>query len=125
MRVGASSMVSATTEQKLELVQQIRNKYNQDQFDLGHREEILYGKTIAKDKEYYEPKQETYELNASGAGFRIRLFVAFLLFVLIILFDITGKSLFGMNTPQIFQAIEANYENRIDSWVEAMSNTTK
>ena len=38
-------MSDATMEQKLRLVQQVRSRYQEDQYDLSQRERILYGRT--------------------------------------------------------------------------------
>ena len=38
-------MSDVTMDQKLQLVQQVRARYHEDQFDLSNRERILYGRS--------------------------------------------------------------------------------
>ena len=38
-------MSNVTTEQKLQLVQQVRSRYHEDQYDMSNRERLLYGRS--------------------------------------------------------------------------------
>lgn len=114
-------MSDATVEKKLELVQQIRSQYNKNQFDLLNREQILYGRTMPRESYTYENPAEEAALPV-GSTFKLRLFAAGFLFVLIIALDITGKSLAGLETGQIFTILAQDYEKEISTWVEADSD---
>ncbi len=114
-------MSDTTVEKKLELVQQIRSQYNKNQFDLLNREQILYGRTMPREQPYtYD--NPTEEVIPVGSTFKLRLFVAGILFVLIIALDVTGKSLAGLETGKIFTILAQDYEQEIDEWVEAKSD---
>ncbi len=114
-------MSDTTVEKKLELVQQIRYKYNKNQFDLLNREQILYGRTMPRESSYtYEnPAEETEPVRST---FKLRLFAAGILFVLIVALDITGKSLAGLETKQFFAILAQDYEKEINAWVQTNSD---
>lgn len=110
----------ASTEKRLQLLKQIRAKYNEDQRDLTDREMILYGRssrTSTKDLS----EQEAPLDEAPVSFFRIRLILAVLLFAAVILMDMDGMEMAGITADKIFQAISANYEEVIDSWTQALS----
>ncbi len=111
-------MSDTTVEKKLELVQQIRSQYNKNQFDLLNREQILYGRTMPRESSYtYEnPAEETEPIRST---FKLRLFAAGILFVLIVALDVTGKSLAGLKAQQIFTILAKDYEQEISAWVQA------
>ena len=96
-----------STEQKLELVQQIRAQYHKDKFDMNNRERILYGRDIGHQGDYRA--RDIYE-SASGSTFTLRLFVAALLFLLIIALDKSGNTFAGMETEEIFTVLSENVE---------------
>lgn len=98
-----------TTEQRLRLVQQVRSRYQEDQYDLSDRERILYGRDGA------EPAYSTVSF------FRLRLLVAVFLLAAVIIMDKNGIKVAGITTEQIFQAISADYDEKIEEWVEAVS----
>lgn len=107
-------------EKRLQLVKQIRAKYNEDQRDLTDRELILYGRSsrpAAKDfSEQQAPADET-----PVSFFRIRLVLAILLFAAVILMDMDGVEMAGITADKIFQAISADYEEVIDNWTQSLS----
>ena len=110
-------MNDATVEQKLELVQQIRSQYNKNQYDLLNREQILYGRALPRDSYTYENPAE--EAEPVRSTFKLRLFAAGLLFILLVALDITGKSIACFETGKIFTILAQDYEKQIDAWVEA------
>ena len=98
-------MNEASTEQKLELIHQIRAQYNRDQCDMNHREQILYGSS------YPTSSGEAAPINST---FKLRLFLAGLLLVLLIVLDMTGNTFAGIETQKIFAALAENFEEKID-----------
>lgn len=119
-------MSDTTMEKKLELVQQIRSQYNKNQYDLFHREQILYGRTS---QENYRnqikgdsftmpyPEENTDDLNDGVSFFKVRLLLAAVLLGGIILLDLSGGDIAGITTGQIFDAISEDYEEDIDGWL--------
>lgn len=119
-------MSNFTVDKKLELMRQIRSRYQKDRSDLFRREQLLYGKTSV-----YPPEdigiREMEELEAEGEPvqtFPLRILLAVALFLLIIICDMSGKSFLGIRADQCFSAISADYENSITTWVETVSDQT-
>lgn len=121
-------MSDATMEQKLRLVQQVRSRYHEDQYDLSNRERILYGRTsIAPQRELESPYGDSYRrdgtMPAGGevSSFRIRLFLAVFLVMLVIVMDRNDMEVAGITTEKIYEVISADYEEVLETWVEALS----
>ncbi len=134
-------MSEITTEQKLRLVQQVRSRYNEDQYDLSNRERLLYGRTgpNADSRERYDPDSAAerqsmrYEAYGDGYGnslpsgenpfsfFRLRFLLAALLLAAVIVMDKNGIDVAGITSEKIYEMISADYEEKIELWVEAMS----
>ena len=100
-------MSDISTEQKLELVQQIRAQHNKDKFDMNNREQILYGRSTNYHNHYVE--NQSYEFS-SGSTFTLRLFLATLLFLFVIALDKSGNNFAGMETQEIFTVLSENVE---------------
>lgn len=115
-------------EQKLRLVQQVRSRYHEDQYDLSNRERILYGKTSAGlqnedalryGEPYYDetaqPEEETFTF------FKFRMWVALFLVVAVIVMDRNQMEVAGITAGKIFEVISADYEEVIETWAEALA----
>ncbi len=117
-------------EQKLRLVQQVRSRYQENQFDMSNRERILYGKTTRlPESEYLSPYKEMYEYPAestggAGSSFKLRFLAAVILLGAVILMDKNGIKVAGITTKEIFQAISADYDQKVEEWLEAFSYQT-
>lgn len=125
-------MSDTTMEKKLELVQQIRSQYNKNQYDLFHREQILYGRTSQenyrnqiKEDSFTMPYSEenTDDLNDGVNFFKVRLLLAAVLLAGIILLDLSGGDIAGITTGQIFDAISEDYEEDIDGWLGGLTDS--
>lgn len=109
-----------TVDRKLELMRQIRSRYQRDRYDMFHRERLLYGKTSAYAPEAEEP--EGWEDAGENFGtFPLRALLALGLFLLIIICDMSDRSFLGIQAAQCFSAISTEYESDIAAWVEAAS----
>ena len=100
-------MKDISTEQKLELVHQIRAQYNRNQFDMNNRERILYGRGMNYHNNYLENESDN---TSSRSTFTLRLFMAALLFLFIIALDKSGNSFAGMEITEIFTVLSENVE---------------
>ena len=109
-----------TTEQKLRLIQQVRSRYNQNQFDLSNRERIIYGKTFSK-VPYDEEAINTPDVKPLPSSFRLRLILALLLGAAVISMDRNDIKIAGITSEQIYQAISADFEENIEKMVAAMT----
>ena len=121
-------MSDATMEQKLRLVQQVRSRYHENQYDLSNREQILYGKTSAGlqnedalryGEPYYDeterPEEETFTF------FKFRMWIALFLVVAVIVMDRNQMEVAGITAGKIFEVISADYEEVIETWAEALA----
>lgn len=122
-------MSDMTVEKKLALVQQVRSRYNENQYDLSNRERILYGKTGMGKYEaavlgYEEGLGESYENGSEnpaasyGQGvstFNLRLFISAILLIGFILLEQNGGTVAGFSASQIYKAISADYVTQIET----------
>lgn len=128
-------MTDITVEKKLELMRQIRSRYQRDRYDLFHREQVLYGraKPIPGEESMRKAffvdsmdEMENYDEDdaESFQTFPLRMLLAVGLFLLIIVCDMSDKSFLGLEASQCFSAISADYESSISAWVDAASAQT-
>lgn len=118
-------MRDVTTEQKLRLIQQVRSRYHENQYDLSSRERLLYGKSFARDIPGRE-EQEGMDNDTRPllSTFRIRLVIAVLLGAAVISMDRSQIKIAGITSEQIYQAISADFEENIEKMAAAMSQDT-
>ena len=128
-------MEHITTEQKLELVKQIRSKYNENISDIGQRERVLYGRSSYCDKStsamtrgdrsrYYD--ETDFELSSEGVAFgRIRFLIAVILLLGAIVLDVSEKKILGIGMDEVFTAISQDYEEEIAVWVNEVKEIEK
>lgn len=117
-------MNDTTMEQKLQLVQQVRSRYQEDQFDLSNRERILYGRTsMMPDRASYSDPYREGQIpeEQMPSSFRIRLFLAVFLVLTVIIMDKNDMELAGITSEKIYEVISADYEDVLETWVEALS----
>lgn len=121
-------MNDTTMEQKLQLVQQIRSRYQENQYDMSNRERILYGKTsIVPERDgyvssYSDPYREgQMPVDQAPSSFRIRLFLAVFLVMAVIIMDKNDMTLAGITSEKVYEVISADYEEVLETWVEALS----
>lgn len=107
-------------ERKLQLVQQIRSRYNEDQYDLYNRERILYGRT-SPEARILPGNPGDAEFPARFSAFRMRLLLAVLLAAAVIAMDVNGIQVGGVTSEKILEVISMDYEEKIDEWVETLS----
>lgn len=114
-------MSDVTMERKLRLVQQIRSRYNQDQYDMYNRERILYGRTNPPEVRPFPGDPDNAELPVRFSAFRMRMLLAVLLAAAVIAMDVNGIEVGGITADKILEVISMDYEDRIDEWVETLS----
>lgn len=116
-------MRDVNTEQRLRLIQQVRSRYHEDQYDLSSRERILYGRSFTRDT----PDRAEQEGDAGDdtrqpfSSFRLRLVIAVLLGAAVISMDRNHIKIAGITSEQIYQAISADFEENIEKIAAAMS----
>lgn len=107
------------TEKRLQLLKQVRSRYNEDQRDLTERELILYGRSSRRVSEGLAQEVPSDAENVSF--FRIRLVLAILVFAAVIFMDMNGIEMAGITAENIFQALSADYEEMIETWASEAS----
>lgn len=118
------NMRDVTTEQRLRLVQQVRSRYHENQYDLSNRERILYGKSFVREAPE-NLQQETPDVDPKPiSSFKLRLMIAILLGAAVIFMDRNNTKIAGITSEQIYQAISADFEENIEKMVAAMSQDT-
>ena len=110
------NMSDVSTEKRLRLLKQIRSRYNEDQLDMTNRERILYGRSSRPIERYEDPLEDGELPDGQFSFFRLRLIVAAMLVGLVILMDMKDVSLAGITADKIFQAISADYEEKLEQW---------
>lgn len=121
-------MSDVTMEQKLRLVQQVRSRYHENQYDLSNRERILYGKTSAgfQNEESLRYGEPYYDDNARPEEepftfMKFRIWIALLLVAAVIVMDRNHMEVAGITADKIFEVISADYESVIETWAEALT----
>lgn len=117
-------MRDVTTEQRLRLIQQVRSRYHENQYDLSSRERILYGKSFTREAPDRMEQEGVGDTEKPPSSFRLRLVIAVLLGAAIISMDRNHIKIAGITSEQIYQAISADFEENIEKMVAAMSQDT-
>lgn len=110
-------MSDTTMEQKLQLVQQVRSRYNENQYDMYNRERILCGESSCR-SDLRGEDVENMEMRGRLSFFKVRFLFALLFFLTIVVMDTNDIKVAGITVEQIFQVISADYEEKIDVWLE-------
>lgn len=110
-------MGDISTQQRLQLTRQVRQRYYQDRQDLGQREQLLYGRPLSYFDE--EPTPDYGEVADYGSGYGgsgektgtlgLRILLAAVLLCLLALADRRGDTLFGLTSQQIGEYIRSDY----------------
>lgn len=108
---GCINLVS--TEQKLHLVNLLREDNKKNRMQLHRREQIIYGTSIGdtyeKDEEDYLGTKEISSYKGKGiSGFRIRFMISVILFLSFFYMDRSQEKIAGIGTEQIGIYIEEN-----------------
>lgn len=125
-------MSDTTVEQKMQLVRQVRSRYHENLYDMSNRERILYGRTsVTPEKMGYDGRYEDLKYGDSyggvsqpaerSASFKVRLWVALFLALGLIYMDKNNLNVAGITTEKVFEVISADYEEVIETWVEALA----
>lgn len=109
-------MSKVNTNRKLELVRMVRMQHQSNRNEYRERERFLYGKSsyptergeiYGAESVAYAPGREDvmpgYEKDKVFTGFRIRFFLAIVLFGVFIFLDRNQITLYGTTTAEIFQ----------------------
>lgn len=110
-------MSDTRTEKKLRLLKQIRSRYHEDQYDLSNRERILYGRSSHRADDFERSLEDDEMPDAQPSFFRLRLLLAAGLLGLVIFMDMKDVSVAGITSEKIFQAISADFEEKIEQWM--------
>lgn len=109
-------MSKVNTNRKLELVRMVRMQHQSNRNECRERERFLYGKSSypstrgeiygAESTAYLSGSEDVvpgYEKDKIFTGFRVRLFLAIVLFGVFIFLDRNQITLYGTTTADLFQ----------------------
>ncbi len=110
-------MSDFSTQQRLQLKRQVRERYQQDRQDLGQREQLLYGRTLSYfGEEPYPDYDDGADLSGmgnraggSGGTLGLRILLAAILVCLLAMADRRGDTLFGLTGSQIMEYLRYDY----------------
>lgn len=114
-------MSDITTEQKLQLVQQIRSRYKENRYDIHRREHILYGKTFPVYGESEDYPEGLGGRTPGASSLKGRLIVAVMLFIGLVVLQENQMKIAGITSEKIYEMISADYETEIDAWIASLS----
>lgn len=117
-------MRDVTTEQRLRLIQQVRSRYHENQYDLSNRERILYGKSFSGEIPENMRQESPDAAPGPFSSFKLRLMIAILLSAAVISMDRNQIKIAGITSEQVYQAISADFEENIEKMVAALSQET-
>lgn len=109
-------MNDLSTETKLRLLKQIRERYHENMLDLNARENIIYGYSDINpsyDDALYGQEDFENQNSVSHSHFKLRILISILLFCCIIFMDKKGIKMVGITSENIFEAISTDYETKV------------
>lgn len=112
-------------EKKIQLVQQVRSRYHENQYDMSNRERVLYGRTSVFDRTDYDENDLPNSEDDSLSSLKLRFFIALMLFGIVVFMDRSHIAIGGITSQKLYGMISADYEEKIEEWVEAMSDSTQ
>lgn len=112
-------------EKKLQLVQQVRSRYHENQYDMSNRERLMYGRTSIFDMPDYDEDTLLGSEEGSLSSFKLRFLIALILFGIVVFMDRSHIAIGGITSEKLYGMISADYEEKIEDWMEAMSNSTQ
>ncbi len=112
-------------EKKLQLIQQVRSRYHENQCDMSNRERIMYGRTSVFDKPDYDENTLPDTEDDPLSSFKLRLFIALVLFGIVVFMDRNQIAIGGLTSEKLYGMISADYEEKIEEWAEAMSGSVQ
>lgn len=73
----------------------------------------------------FPAKENGEDNNIPESTLRIRFALAGILFLLVLIFDLSGKKLAGISTEQFFRAVSTDYGTIVETWLETFSLQTQ
>ena len=121
-------MSDLALEDKPQLVRQVRSRYQRNQYDLGRREQILYGRTSdypydVQDVDYFDDDmQDQPDTEKNNFFFRIRLIVTILLVTGFLNCAYHDKTIFGVAPEAVYEALAYDVSAQITETVENLAS---
>lgn len=117
-------MSEVNSEQKIQLVQQIRTQYEKNQCDIKNRKQLMFGNgyDMTMQNAGMIPQENS---SAKSESLKCRCAIAALLFIFTIIFDLIGAHPFGVSMEQVFTAIATDYQKNMTEFAKTMSDNLK
>ena len=107
-------------EQKLQMVQQVRSRYSENQSDMYNRERFFCGESSHSSK-LKTVDGESMEMRGGSLFLKIRFLFAILFFLSIVIMDTNNIRVAGITLEKIYQVISADYVDKIEVWMETLA----
>lgn len=114
-------MANIPVEKKMQLIHMIREENKTNRLKIRNRENILYGRPLSPATYSMEETEENAELPVST--FKLRFLLAIALFVMYVILDMGGGSIFGKNTKEIYLLLEEDYQTNIFDFIQNITYT--
>ncbi|MCI9430228.1 MAG: hypothetical protein HFI94_08835 [Lachnospiraceae bacterium] len=114
---------SVSSEKKLQLIRRIRQEHQMNQNTIRGREAFLYGKNNLYESFSDAESGEMPESELPISTFRLRMAAALLLFGLFYMVSSRDKSFFGIDTQQVYEAVEKDYSSILFDFMDEIPYT--
>lgn len=117
-------MSDFSSEQKLRLIQAIREEHKNNQWSMQNRERILNGEKILipqPETDFDKPMNEPSGITVGS--FKLRFMIAIILFIGFILIDSQNITMNGINSSKIQSSITEDFQSNIFDFMDAIPYT--
>lgn len=111
-----------SSEKKLQLIQRIRKEHQINQDTIQGREAFLYGKNVPYEVFTGTGMGTEGELQPVST-FRFRAVISLFLFIAIYTAAVGGRSIFGIEMSQVYQAVETDYSANLFDFIDEIPYT--
>ena len=114
---------SVSSEKKLQLIRRIRQEHQMNRNTIRGREAFLYGKSNSYEPDYDMEPENIQDSQLPVSTFRLRMAAALLLFALFYMVSSREKTFFGIDTQQVYEAVEKDYSSILFDFMEEIPYT--
>ncbi len=118
-------MNEITSDRRLELLRNIREESERNRMNLRNHQNILYGNHYDNYVESEDNDMTNVSSKNNSSTFFFRTIIAIILFVLFVLWDYSGYSIWDLKSSTICTYIENNYDFNIIDFADRILYTNK
>lgn len=98
-----------SSDKKLQLVRKIREEHKMNRDTVRGREAFLYGKNVPYESFQEADMDNIQDAELPASTFRLRIAAALLLFAVFYTAFSQNRTILGINTAQVYEAVETDY----------------